>query len=71
MLAEIDAFQQWLRRRSPHASTHLHYSNDLKLFFAWSNLPVAAITPAQLTATSPTARAKATLSPRSTGDWLP
>lgn len=45
MLAEIDAFQQWLRRRSPHASTHLHYSNDLKLFFAWSGLPVEAITP--------------------------
>lgn len=45
MLAEIDTFQQWLRRRSPHASTHLHYSNDLKLFFAWSGLPVEAITP--------------------------
>lgn len=45
MLAEIDAFQQWLRRRSPHASTHLHYSNDLKLFFAWSGLPIADITP--------------------------
>jgi len=36
MLTEIAQFQQWLRRRSPHATTHIHYTNDLQLFFRWS-----------------------------------
>jgi len=35
MLPEIEQFQKWLRRKSPHASTHIHYTNDLKLFFSW------------------------------------
>jgi site-specific recombinase XerD len=35
MLPEIKAFQKWLRRKSPHASTQIHYTNDLKLFFTW------------------------------------
>jgi site-specific recombinase XerD len=35
MLPEIERFQKWLRRKAPHASTHIHYVNDLKLFFAW------------------------------------
>lgn len=35
MLPEIERFQKWLRRKSPHASTHIHYTNDLKLFFSW------------------------------------
>ncbi|MDY7076033.1 MAG: tyrosine-type recombinase/integrase [Chloroflexota bacterium] len=35
MLPEIVMFNKWLRRRSPHAATHVHYTNDLELFFAW------------------------------------
>jgi site-specific recombinase XerD len=35
MLSEIVRFNKWLRRRSPHAATHIHYTNDLELFFAW------------------------------------
>jgi site-specific recombinase XerC len=35
MLPEIERFNKWLRRKSPHASTPLHYTSDLKLFFAW------------------------------------
>ena len=37
MLPEIQHVQKWLRRKAPHASTYLHYTNDLKLFFAWLN----------------------------------
>jgi hypothetical protein len=29
--------------KSPHTNTHIHYGNDLKLFFAWANKPPAAI----------------------------
>jgi len=43
MLPEIDRFQRWLRRKAPHASTTLHYTNDLKLFFAWLDKPPAAV----------------------------
>ena len=39
MLPEIERFQHWLRRKAPHASTHIHYTNDLKLFFAWLGKP--------------------------------
>jgi site-specific recombinase XerD len=35
MLPEIERFQKWLKRKAPHASTHIHYTNDLELFFAW------------------------------------
>ena len=35
MLPEIERFQKWLRRKAPHASTCIHYINDLELFFAW------------------------------------
>jgi integrase/recombinase XerD len=35
MLPEIQRFQKWLRRRAPYASTPIHYTNDLELFFAW------------------------------------
>lgn len=34
MLPEIERFQKWLRRKAPNASTHIHYTNDLTLFFA-------------------------------------
>jgi len=44
MLAEIEQFDKWLRRKSPHATTPIHYVSDLKLFFAWANKPPAAIT---------------------------
>jgi site-specific recombinase XerC len=36
MLPEIESFVSWLRRKSPQASTAVHYGSDLKLFFAWS-----------------------------------
>jgi site-specific recombinase XerC len=35
MLPEIERFQHWLRRKSPHASTQIHYASDLHLFFTW------------------------------------
>jgi site-specific recombinase XerD len=44
MLPEIERFNKWLRRRSPEATTHIHYTNDLELFFAWANRPPSAIT---------------------------
>ena len=34
MLPEIEQFQKWLRRKRPHTSTHIHYTSDVKLFFA-------------------------------------
>ncbi|MFZ2097336.1 MAG: tyrosine-type recombinase/integrase [Anaerolineales bacterium] len=37
MLPEIERFQRWLRRKAPHTSTHIHYTNDVELFFAWIN----------------------------------
>lgn len=43
MLAEIVRFQQWLRRRSPHASTHIHYANDVELFFNSCDKAVAEV----------------------------
>lgn len=50
MLTEIAQFQQWLRRRSPNASTHIHYTNDVQLFFAWFDKPINAVTPADIDA---------------------
>ena len=44
MLPEIRRFNKWLRRRSPHATTHIHYTNDLKLFFIWADKSPSAIT---------------------------
>ncbi len=44
MLSEIERFDKWLRRKSPHTTTHIHYTNDLKLFFDWANKPPSAIT---------------------------
>ena len=40
MLPEIEAFQKWLRRKAPNASTQIHYANDLDLFFTWLIKPV-------------------------------
>ena len=40
MLPEIESFRKWLRRRAPHASTALHYGNDLELFSAWIQKPL-------------------------------
>ena len=39
MLPEIQRFQKWLKRKAPHASTPIHYGNDLELFFAWLSKP--------------------------------
>ncbi|MCA9981342.1 MAG: tyrosine-type recombinase/integrase [Ardenticatenaceae bacterium] len=60
MVAEILSFQQWLRRRSPHASTPIHYRSDVELFFTWYHAqtgatqgcanPIAAITAADVDA---------------------
>ncbi|MCD4672769.1 MAG: tyrosine-type recombinase/integrase [Anaerolineaceae bacterium] len=44
MLPEIQAYQKWLRRRSPHASTPIHYGSDLKLFFKWLDKPIDQVT---------------------------
>jgi len=35
MLPEIVRFNKWLRRRSPHATTSVEYTKDLRLFFDW------------------------------------
>ncbi len=35
MVSEIEEFLAWLRRKSPHAGTAVHYGSDLKLFFMW------------------------------------
>ncbi len=43
MLPEINRFQKWLRRKAPQSSTHIHYINDLELFFAWIRKPVSEI----------------------------
>jgi integrase/recombinase XerD len=39
MLAEIESFAKWLRRKSPHTTTVVHYTNDLELFFKWIDKP--------------------------------
>lgn len=44
MLPEVSDFNKWLRRKSPHATTPIHYCNDLKLFFNWVNKPPHQIT---------------------------
>jgi site-specific recombinase XerD len=44
MLPEVRRFGKWLRRKNPHATTQVHYLNDLKLFFAWADKPPLAIT---------------------------
>jgi site-specific recombinase XerD len=44
MFPHAERFGKWLRRRSPHAATPIHYTNDLKLFFAWAGKPPTAIT---------------------------
>jgi hypothetical protein len=44
MFPQIERFGKWLRCRSPHATTHAHYTSDVKLFFAWANKPPDAIT---------------------------
>jgi site-specific recombinase XerC len=43
MLPEIESFVSWLRRKSPEASTAVHYASDLQLFFAWINKPCSEI----------------------------
>jgi site-specific recombinase XerC len=44
MLPEIVRFNKWLRRRSPHATTSVEYTKDLRLFFDWVDKPPNAVT---------------------------
>ncbi len=44
MLPEIEQFQKWLRRKAPHSSTPIHYTNDLELFFGWLSKPITEVT---------------------------
>ncbi len=43
MLAEVERFNKWLRRKYPQSSTPRHYCNDLELFFAWVHKSPAEI----------------------------
>ncbi|MBI5032086.1 MAG: site-specific integrase [Chloroflexi bacterium] len=43
MLPEVERFGKWLRRRNPHASTHIHYTSDLELFFTWLDKPLTQV----------------------------
>jgi integrase/recombinase XerC len=44
MFPEIERFGKWLRCQSPQATTHIYYSSDVKLFFAWAGKPPVSIT---------------------------
>ncbi len=44
MLPQVRRFSKWLQRKSPHASTPIHYANDLDLFFTWLDKPPDAVT---------------------------
>ncbi len=44
MFPKIERFGKWLRCRSLHVTTHIHYMSDEKLFFAWVGKPINAIT---------------------------
>ena len=48
MFPEIEHFSKWLHCQSPHATTHVHYTSDVRLFFAWADKPSSAITRPQL-----------------------
>jgi site-specific recombinase XerD len=50
MLPEIERFQRWLRRKSPHASTQVHYTSDLVLFFNWVDKSPQEIKPQDIDA---------------------
>ncbi|NJS37581.1 MAG: site-specific integrase [Brachymonas sp.] len=39
----IERFCRWLQRRSPSATTHVHYRSDLRIFFEWAKKPPAQI----------------------------
>jgi site-specific recombinase XerD len=44
MLPEIERFLKFLRRKAPGASTCIHYTSDVKLFFAWLGKAPAEVT---------------------------
>ena len=44
MIPEIERFHKWLRRKSPHTVTHIHYTSDLSLFFTWVDKPPTEVT---------------------------
>jgi hypothetical protein len=39
MFPEIERFGKWLRCRSPHATTHVHYTSYVRFFFTWADKP--------------------------------
>jgi len=45
MLSEIEQFQKWLRRKSPHSTTPVHYTSDLVKFFTWLSKPPREVKP--------------------------
>lgn len=44
MFPHAERFDRWLRRTSPHATTAVHYLNDLKLFLTWAGKAPQATT---------------------------
>jgi len=44
MLSEIERFDKWLRRKSPHTATRIHYVSDSNCFSTGSKKPPNAIT---------------------------
>jgi site-specific recombinase XerC len=50
MLPEIESFVSWLRRKSPRASTAVHYASDLRLFFTWLGKPCLEVKPKDIDA---------------------
>ena len=43
MLPEVERFGKWLRRRNPDATTPVHYTSDLELFFTWLDKPLTQV----------------------------
>jgi site-specific recombinase XerD len=44
MLPEIERFLKFLRRKAPGTSTCIHYTSDVRLFFAWLGKAPAEVT---------------------------
>ena len=43
MLPEVERFRKWLRRRNPDATTPIHYTSDLELFFTRLDKPLTQV----------------------------
>jgi len=44
MLTEVQNFHKWLRRKTPHTTTPIHYLSDVQLFFRWAEKSPVAVT---------------------------